>query len=168
MLVIGCEYNDQMTAWPAQLEQLKNDSRTPIFLTAILALFILLTVWNTISVFMIKTPAATKIIAPHQQTLQSIAKLHLMGVYGGSLNALPNTQLHLTLEGTVVFTAVPAESRAMIATPNQPTQVYKVGDIIAGNATITRISKHYVVLNDHGTLQKLPLPMYALTAVDDQ
>ena len=148
-----------MTAWPAQLEKLKNDSRTPILLTAILALCILLILWNTVSIFMVKTPTVAKITTPHQQILPSVAKLHLMGIYGGSLSALPNTQLHLTLEGTVVFTDTPTESRAMITAPNQPTEVYKVGDMIAGGATITRISKHYVVLDDNGTLQKLPLPL---------
>jgi hypothetical protein len=38
-----------------------------------------------------------------------------------------------------------------------------VGDALPGNATITRIGKHDVVLEDNGTLEKLALPIETIT-----
>jgi general secretion pathway protein C len=56
----------------------------------------------------------------------------------------------------------PKQSRALIAAPNMPAKVYQVGDTLPGNATIERIAKEYVVINDNGTLEKLALPIKTL------
>ena len=59
---------------------------------------------------------------------------------------------------------MPTQSRALISSPSAPAEVYQVGSSVPGNATVTRIAKHYVVLNYNGTLEKLALPIQTLTS----
>lgn len=152
-----------MTQWQTQLEQLRKDQRVPIVLTVLLALLLLMAVWDTINTIVQhhQKLAAQKIMAT-PEPLHNLANLHLFGVYANNLDNLPNTQLQFTLEGTVVYLAQPKQSRALIAAPHQPAKVYQVGDTLPGNATITRIAKHYVVIDDNGTLEKLALPINTL------
>ncbi|OGT43512.1 MAG: hypothetical protein A3F13_00220 [Gammaproteobacteria bacterium RIFCSPHIGHO2_12_FULL_40_19] len=152
-----------MVQWQTQLEQLRKDDRVPIVLTVLFALLLLLAIWESISTITQhhQKITALKTMAP-TVPLQNLANLHLFGVYASNLENLPTTQLQFTLEGTIVFLDVPTESRALIASPNTPAKVYKVGDILPGNATITRIAKHYVVVDDNGILEKLVLPIHAL------
>lgn len=152
-----------MTQWQTQLEQLHKDHRVPVVLAALLALLLLLAIWNCFHTITQhhRTTTTKKITAPPEH-LQNLANLHLFGVYASNLDSLPNTQLQFTLEGTVVSSDFPKQSRALIAAPNTPTKVYQVGDILSGNATITRIAKQYVVLDDNGALEKLALPINEL------
>ena len=152
-----------MFNWQTQLDTLRQDSRMPLLITAVITVLLLIAIGTSVSDFMDhhhKTIALkTKSIEP----IIHIADLHLFGIYDASLNNLPNTQLQLTLEGTMVILGLPSQSRAIITSPGQPTQVYQVGDTLPGNATITRISKHYIVLNDNGTLEKLALPIQTIS-----
>ena len=153
-----------MMQWQTQLDQLRRDHRVPITLTALFALLLLWAVSDFIGTFTAHNLNMTAIkttIAPEH--LQNLADLHLFGVYASNLDALPTTQLQLTLEGTIVILEAPAQSRALIASPNAPTKVYQVGDALPGNATITRIAKQYVVVDDNGMLEKLVLPIQTVT-----
>src|SRR3989338_9014703 len=153
-----------MTQWRTQLEQLHKDHRVPVMLTVLFALLLLLAIWDCFHTITQhhRTMTAQKItIAPEH--LQNLADLHLFGVYASNLDALPTTQLQLTLEGTIVILEAPAQSRALIASPNAPAKVYRAGDALPGNATITRIAKEYVVVDDNGMLEKLVLPIQTVT-----
>ena len=150
--------------WQTQLNQLRQDHRVPMVLTAFFALLLLITLGNTLITLTshhaaVTTTTKTQPINP----LENIADLHLFGIYSANLDNLPATQLQLTLEGTVVSLEAPTQSYALIASPNQPTKVYRIGNTLPGNATVTRIEKHDVILNDNGTLAKLALPIETIT-----
>jgi general secretion pathway protein C len=154
-----------MAQWQTQIDQLRKDERTPIVLAGLLVLLLLWTLLSLISTFKMHHLA----ISPTKPTaavspLPSLANLHLFGVYASNLEALPVTQLQLTLEGTVVSVDAPTLSHALISSPSAPTKVYAVGDTLPGNATITRITKDYVVINDNGSLEKLALPIKTVTS----
>ncbi len=149
--------------WQTQLNQLRQDHRLPMVLTAVFAVLLLITIGNTVITL---TAHHAKIALTKAQPIEpmtNIADLHLFGVYSANLDNLPTTQLQLTLAGTVVSLEAPAQSYALITAPSQPTKVYKVGDTLPGNATVTRIAKQYVVVNDNGTLEKLALPIETIT-----
>lgn len=153
-----------MTQWQTQLDQIRRDHRTPLAIAGLFAILLLWAMNNLIDTF--KThhtaiTAAKSIVTPMH--LQPLAKLHLFGVYAANLDDLPTTQLQLTLEGTIVIPDMPAQSRALIASPSAPAEVYQVGNSVPGNASVTRIAKHYVVLDYNGTLEKLALPIQTLT-----
>lgn len=152
-----------MAQWQTTIDELRKDQRVPLVIAAVLALLLLWMMWQTISGFIegrrnltVNQPVAAS------EHLQNLADLHLFGVYSTNLESLPTTQLQLVLEGTVVIVDAPTLSRALITAPGAPTKVYKVGDTLPGNATITRIAKQYVVLNDNGMLEKLALPINML------
>lgn len=149
--------------WQTQLNQLRQDHRVPMVLTAFFAILLLMTVGNTIITLTAHHAKAALTKTQPIEPLANIADLHLFGVYSANLDNVPTTQLQLTLEGTVVSIEAPAQSYAMITAPNQSAKVYKVGDTLPGNATVTRIAKHYVVLDDNGTLEKLALPIETIT-----
>ena len=152
-----------MNHWQTQLNQLRQDHRVPIALTVLFVIFALITVTHTAITL---TTHHTKIMATRTQPvtpLQNIADLHLFGIYSANLDNLPATQLQLTLAGTVVSLESPQQSYALITAPNQPTKVYRTGDTVSGNATVSRIAKHYVVLDDNGSLEKLTLPIETIT-----
>lgn len=152
-----------VTTWQTQFNQLRQDHRVPLILTAFFVVLLLVTIGNTVITL---TAHHTRIALTKTQPIEplaNIADLHLFGVYSANLDNLPNTQLQLTLEGTVVSLDVPAQSYAMITSPNQTTKVYKIGDALPGNAIVTRIAKHYIIVNDNGTLEKLALPIETIT-----
>lgn len=151
------------TTWQTQLNQLRQDHRVPMVLTAFFAILLLMTIGNTVITLTAHHAKISRIKAQPVEPLANIADLHLFGVYSANLDNLPTTQLQLTLEGTVVSLEAPAQSYALITAPSQPAKVYKVGDTLPGNATVTRIAKHYVVLDDNGTLEKLALPIEIIT-----
>ncbi|PIZ04672.1 MAG: hypothetical protein COY58_02660 [Gammaproteobacteria bacterium CG_4_10_14_0_8_um_filter_38_16] len=141
------------------LEQLRRDPRTPLILTGIIAIIFIFSAWGILSNVLTHQTKQIATPATPVHHIINVSNLHLFGVYINNLENLPTTQLQLTLSGTAVSLNAPAASRALITAPGQPTKVYQVGDTIPGNATITRIAKHYVVLNDNGTLEKLALPV---------
>ena len=156
-----------MAEWQTQLRQVCRDQRVPLMLAALFALLLFWAAWNFITSFATTHRNITATLSTSKPAhLHNLADLHLLGVYGDNLENLPNTQLQFTLEGTVVVLEIPAQSRALITAPNQPTKVYQVGDTLPGNAIITRIAKHYVVLNDNGTLEKLVLPIKMISNED--
>ncbi|MCX7120180.1 MAG: hypothetical protein NTZ67_00120 [Gammaproteobacteria bacterium] len=148
------------TQWQTQFDNLKQDHRVPLALAIFFGLLLLLALGQFIALF---TTNHIKIAAIPANTAPAptypLANLHVLGVYSANLNTLPDSTLQLTLEGTAVNLSQPALSRAVIAGPGHNAKVYGTGDVLPGNATITRIAKHDVVVNDNGTLEKLPLPI---------
>lgn len=152
-----------MMQWQSKLDQLRRDERLPIGLSILFGLLILYVITTFVQTLMTHQHVTTEKVASIETAkLNNISALHLFGLYDTSLTNIPTAQLQLTLEGTVVFLDNPAQSRAVISQPNGPAKVYKVGDTLPGNATITHISKHEVVVNDNGTLAKLVLPIHLL------
>src|SRR3989338_780963 len=158
-----------MIRWETRLEQLQRDDRLPIVVTIFVLLLLLYAVWQTAMVFL-DMPFAKKIAAtPARAAAIStpvLADLHLFGVYAGNLDALPDTRLQLSLEGTVITTIHPGFSRAMIASADQPAKVYRAGDTLPDNVTITRIATNYVVIDNNGALEKIPLPVEQLSLIN--
>lgn len=120
-------------------------------------------VWRVISMNhkMLKKQSitTTKIERP-----ADITKLHLFGIFDASTQALPQTQLQLSLQGTVITANSNQLSYAIISSPTTSAKIYKVGDRVPGNAVIRRILKNQVILDDHGTLESLHLPFPQLAS----
>ncbi len=149
-----------MVQWQTQFEQHSRNPRTPLAIAALLAILLLLTVGQLIdSITADRHQIAATITKTTSAPLPNLADLHMFGVFSSNLSNLPATTLQLTLEGTIVVVNAPKQSRALIASPNVPAKVYQVGDTLPGNATITNITKDYIVINDSGTLEKLILPV---------
>ena len=154
-----------MPNWQAKLDVLQQDPRTPIVLTLLFAVLLLWAALDFLAVFFQTSPKipSTATTTTSQPT-ENLADFHPFGVYSAALTNLPTTQLQLTLEGTIVMLGTPDDSEALISSPNEPTKVYRIGDTLPGNATIMHIHKHYVVLNENGMMQKLPLPIETIMA----
>lgn len=148
-----------------QLDHLRQDHRIPMLLGLVFILLLLIAISNSIMTFTADHTKAKQTLV--QQTpnkpLPNIANLHLFGIYSTNLSNLPLTQLQLTLAGTVVSLSRPSESYALITSPGQPTKVYKTKAALPSGATIRRIEKNYIVLDDNGALEKLTLPIKTLS-----
>lgn len=152
-----------MTDRQTHLAQFRNDHRIPLVLAGIITLYLLFLFSTFISDFR-KTHHAMMAIRlqPLTQPPIHLANLHLFGTYSVVVANLPESTLQLTLQGTIVFLDNPNNSRAIVVSPGNPPQSYKTGDILPGNAKVSRIEKDYIVINDNGALQKVPLPIKTL------
>jgi len=93
-------------------------------------------------------------------TAQNPSSWHLFGIYAASLDDLPRTSLPLTLEGTDISTAT--ESNALISISNQKPKPFSLNDELMPGVTIHKLLPNRVILDDHGVLYQLPLPVPAL------
>ena len=148
--------------WNQLIAHIRKHQYTPLAVTIIFSIAILSTTWSLIDSFRTAPTQPAPQPVKIQPPLASISKLHLMGIYDAKTADIPTTQLQLTLQGTVIITSDPTQSRALIDSPGQPTKVYKVGDLVPGDAKIEKIGQHFVILNDNGELQKLSLPLHVL------
>lgn len=149
-----------MRDWQNQIEKIGKDYRTPWAVTSIALILLLLAIWQFITEFKTTHHKITvaKVMTPVSKPIQ-IANLHIFGLYSANVQDLPTTRLQLTLQGTIVVMDSPELSRAIIAVPNTPAKIFKIGDTLPGNASITKITKDFVVIDDNGSLQKLLLPV---------
>lgn len=106
-----------------------------------------------------KTPTA---VADYRR----LANLHLFGQVERARPTAPvdapDTRLNLTLRG-ILFNPNAEFARAIIASPNQPDDLYRVGDEIPGGATIEQIHPDRVILQRGGNFETLRLPEERLT-----
>lgn len=138
---------------------LRHTTYTPIILMVLFVMLCVETAWQLIDTFTLHPTVfnADKNIKTDYH--YPINQVHLFGRYAANLDTLPHTTLPFTLEGTVVEMGNPALSHAMIKTAAQHTKVYRVGDALPNNIIISQITKEYVILNNNGQLEKLPLPI---------
>lgn len=153
-----------MTNWQTQLNQLQQEPHLPVALTVLFGIFALITIVNTAITLTTHHMQITATQAQPVKPLDNIADLHLFGIYSANLDNLPVTQLQLTLAGTVVSLETPEQSYALIASSDHQTKVYRTGDTLPDNATISRIAKQYVVLDDNGALEKLVIPIETISS----
>ena len=146
-------------------EFLRKDARIPLFIIAVLGLLIIYCLWQMVMTFTSsqQLPSFTNGTALIAHTTQNIPTLHLFGQYNQTLKDLPQTSLQLDLEGISLAVTPGGISRAIIATPNQPTKIYKVGDSVPGGAIIRHIFRDRVILDDNGRLESLKLPVPKIT-----
>ncbi len=148
--------------WNQIIALVRKHQYTPLVVTIIFSIAVLISTWSLISNFLtVPTQPVVRPVKIHAP-LASISKLHLMGIYDEKTADIPATQLQLTLQGTVIDVNDSTQSRALIYSPGQPTKVYKVGDLVPGNAKIEKINRQFIILNDNGELQKLSLPLQIL------
>lgn len=140
---------------------LQHNRRIPWLVTAFFLLLIIGLIWQ------FGQTIRTNLVEPNKQITQptpikrlpNIADFHLFGIFDASLQNLPETQLQLTLQGTVVSPKTKNKSYAIIATPNQPTKIYKISQEVPGGAAIRLILKDRIILDNHGSLAVLRLPV---------
>jgi len=150
-------------------EALRKDPRTPLLITAVFVFLMIISLAQMIQTLAfsqndsLATSPDASLATPHKQA--SIAQFHLFGRYKESLTELPPTQLQLTLEGIGLGVSSEQDSRALIAGPNTPTKIYKVGDVVPGGAVIRHIFRDRIILDDNSRLEELKLPVPKISGV---
>lgn len=102
----------------------------------------------------------------HMTVIKPIAQIsqwHLFGAYDDRLSVLPETQLALVLQGTMLTPKNLKQSFAIVSANKAPAKVYKVGDALPGDATLERIANNEIVIRYQGELQSLKLPITQLS-----
>lgn len=97
---------------------------------------------------------------------EQIPQWHLFGEASSAApsampEALPETSLQLTLHG-LIASPVPALARAIVADPAGQDELYKVGDTLPGNATLSEIHSDRIVIERGGRYETLTLPKESL------
>ncbi len=108
------------------------------------------------------TPSLSTTLSDREKLLASaktIVNSHLFGISKTAVltDELPITSLPLTLVG--VMQSVPAnQSSAVIATDrNDPGKLYRIDDMLPGEARLISITQNGIVLETQGHLERLPL-----------
>ena len=108
-------------------------------------------------------PAAVQINKPHKiPTLPNIAEWHLFGRFETDYSHLPPTHLPLTLQGTLLNTQSIHKAGALISDADGQTKLYRVGQSLPGDAKVQEIQSTQVILDNHGHLESLHLPIEQL------
>lgn len=107
-------------------------------------------------------PAARQVRVQQINAPVEIANWHLFGRAAVSnplnLAALPETPLNLELRGIVSGLESDQEGHAIIVDGSGRQWVYKVGDVVPGDATVKAITPEQVVLERNGQNEALSLP----------
>ncbi len=121
--------------------------------------FVALYLYDLISEFMsIHTVVPiTPVIAI--KPIAQISQWHLFGVYDDRLSELPETQLALILQGTMLSSNNSKQSFAIVSADKAQAKVYKIGDVLPGDAILERIANNEIVIRYQGQLQSLKLPI---------
>lgn len=147
------------------MRQFLKNQYLPIFISLSCVLLLLFIVVQTVREFSIVNRAAlaseNKIIL---RPLVRLASQHLFGIYNAArLNQFPETKLPLTLQGTIIVTTNPKQSRALISTASNATIIYTKGQSVPGGAVIKKIQSDRIILNNHGQLESLRIPIPKLS-----
>lgn len=127
-------------------------------LAALLALGLLLTIWNNIStVWLTPTDSSpTPFRAPDIINVQQLAKDHILGA-AANMSDLPLASLGITLKG--IFFDSQNQATAVVAQNNGGTTNYHAGDQLAPNIIIVKILPTSVVIRHNNNLEKLAMPI---------
>ena len=143
-------------------EKFLKNLQTPLIATVMLILFtigLLNTIWqNVTGIWLHPTIAAGTPF--HQQRQVNIAQLtnfHIMGAYATNLKDLPLASLGVTLLG--IFSDNQGHSSALIALSGGTSNLYHVGDSLAGNVSIEKILPHSIIVKHNGRLERLEMPI---------
>ena len=107
----------------------------------------------------LKLPSANVAASGHL-TATHPSSWHLFGRYVTNLDNLPRTSLPLTLEGTDI--TGDSESNALISISNQKPKSFAVNAELMPGVTLHKLLPTRVILDDHGVLYQLPLPIPAI------
>lgn len=100
----------------------------------------------------IKTDRAGHIIA-------ALPNDHLFGKSFAKIGEVPTTNLSLSVTGIVKIEPEGNRvSKAYISLSGQPSKIYQKGDTLPSGVKIYDITTNAVILDNHGQLEKLPLP----------
>ena len=147
-------------------ELANKDKRIPL---GLMTCFIILFVWSAINLVNLLTLPSSSPATKTEPNVSSIAipvsSWHLFGKYDASLANLPQTQLPLTLEGTITTPGQPNQATALIQSNKQTTQLYRVGQTLPGGATITRITTSRVIINNGHHIEELVIPIKTLPGI---
>lgn len=154
-----------MIDWQTEWDKWRRDVRVPLVGTFFFGACLIIAIAALLSVFFAKTPTIAITPAPITTPLIDVSQLHVFGMYNAAVGNLPVATTSLKLQGTVVIKDTPSRSQALITSLGQPTQAYHVGDVLPGNMKITLISEDYIVIDNNGSLEKLPLPIETVNGV---
>lgn len=110
---------------------------------------------------------AVPILASNDDTTEMINAIPEAHLFGHSASNLPVTSLGIRLMGiSQVETTENAQednttannnSHALISTSDNPAKSYRIGDKLPNGIKIHEIHANYIILNNDGRLEKLPL-----------
>lgn len=92
-------------------------------------------------------------------SIHNIPNWHLFGQSTDEKN-IPLTVLNLQLLG--IFYAPDQKASVIISDAGQPGKLYKTGDNIPEGATLVKILRYSILLNNNGRIERLPLPVKKL------
>ena len=148
-------------------ETLRQDVRVPLLAMVILGLLILHQVWLCFQLFFVSpsfAPQNINMARPHAFNTPAISQYHVFGQYNPESMDLPLTALQLTLEG-IAFSNEANQSLAIISRPGLLDKIYRVGDGVYNDAVVQQILRDQVILNDHGHLERLNLPVPKISGI---
>lgn len=141
------------------LEKYRRDERVPLGLMAVMGLFFIIYVCNWIVDFQVASPRNAPSVARAIQPVSSISQWHLFGAYSDNFQDVPETSLALVLEGVMLNLNNVKHSYVIVSTPSTPAAVYKVGDVLPGGPSITKILQKQIIISNQGVSQSLNLPV---------
>lgn len=150
------------------IEFLQKDKRVPLLIIVVLFLWMLSSLWQFWQAAQFgRSNQNTVSSALALPTTPNINQWHLFGLYNASLADLPQTQLQLNLQGTIVSVKSPQNSYALISADGQTAKIYHIDDRLPGDAILKNIFKDSVVLEYNGQLQSLKIPIPLLQGITD-
>jgi general secretion pathway protein C len=100
-------------------------------------------------------PPQRAVAAPPQSAQTGPDLNAAAGLLGGHSNAIVASNFQLK---GVVVASNPAESVAILVADGKPAQTIRVNTEILPGVTVKEVSKHYVLLSDHGVIKRVTLP----------
>lgn len=139
--------------------------QTPLIAAIVLILLgigIINTLWQNVEGIWLQSSlsADTSFSEQRQVHIERLTNFHLMGAYATKLKDLPLASLGVTLLG--IFSNSQGHSSALIALSGDKSNLYHVGDALAGNVSIEKILTHSIIVKHNGRLERLEMPIKPL------
>ena len=131
-----------------------------ITLLLIITLFFCINKWHSDWILIKKSsePVALPALSQQNALIANLPALHVFGNPVENVSNVTVSSLELRITGIVTVTGVNnASSKAYISISNQPSKVFKIGDIISPGVKLYDVTDHAVVVENNGRLEKLPL-----------
>jgi type II secretory pathway component PulC len=128
------------------------------FLMLIVLVYQILSAWREDYLLAHYPPKPSHVLSTHTETAKMIAAIPEQHIFGHApeTGLVPITSLQLQLVG-VIQTIPEGNSRVIISKAGNPGKVYRIGDSLTSGVKINAVTPTGVILDNSGSLEKLPL-----------